>query len=219
MGEKDRKENLLTVNIALLWLLTNFVVLLFTNICLGSVTKFDRGIRKHLWWPLQNPWGPKRVIHKPGLHKRSTFYATFENQNWTSTGYDAELHSMMKFKEYLLEALIVFLLICFKGLSTFAGYLLPKPSLQKDSRRFISFTGVLVQNWTLTIRLFSVIYRTLVGGVLPLCREAVGVFCSSGRLGHYRCFILFLLRILVLSRNLTVSHFIFLSISSLMTVK
>ena len=31
--------------------------------------------------------------------------------------------------------------------------------------------------WNLTIRLFSVIFRTLVGwGVLPLCREAVGVF-------------------------------------------
>ena len=32
--------------------------------------------------------------------------------------------------------------------------------------------------WNLTIRLFSVKCRTLVGGVLPLCREEVGVFYS-----------------------------------------
>ena len=32
--------------------------------------------------------------------------------------------------------------------------------------------------WSLTIRLFSVISRTLVGEVLPLCRDAVGVFYS-----------------------------------------
>ncbi len=38
--------------------------------------------------------------------------------------------------------------------------------------------------WNLTIRLFSVISRTLVGGVLPLCREAVGVFYSPSRLGN-----------------------------------
>ena len=37
--------------------------------------------------------------------------------------------------------------------------------------------------WNLTIKLFSVISRTLVGGVLPLCREAVGVFYSPSRLG------------------------------------
>ena len=28
--------------------------------------------------------------------------------------------------------------------------------------------------------------RTLVGGVLPLCRDAVGVFCNPSRLGHAR---------------------------------
>ena len=38
--------------------------------------------------------------------------------------------------------------------------------------------------WNLTIRLFSVIARTLIGGVLPLCREAVGVFYSPSRLGY-----------------------------------
>ena len=41
--------------------------------------------------------------------------------------------------------------------------------------------------WNLTMRLFSVISRTLVGvcgGVLPPCREAVGVFYSPSRLGE-----------------------------------
>ena len=38
--------------------------------------------------------------------------------------------------------------------------------------------------WTFTARLFSVIYRTLVVGILPLCREAAGVFYSSSWLGH-----------------------------------
>ena len=41
--------------------------------------------------------------------------------------------------------------------------------------------------WNLTIRLFSVISRRLVGGrggVLLLCREAVGVFYSSRRLDN-----------------------------------
>ena len=40
--------------------------------------------------------------------------------------------------------------------------------------------------WNLTIRLFSVISRTLVGrGVLPLCRGAVSVFYSPNRLGNW----------------------------------
>ena len=38
--------------------------------------------------------------------------------------------------------------------------------------------------WNLTIRLFSVINRTLVEGVLLLCRDAVGVFYSPSRVGH-----------------------------------
>ena len=37
--------------------------------------------------------------------------------------------------------------------------------------------------WNLTIRLFSVIYRILVGVVLPLCRDVVRVFYSVSRLG------------------------------------
>ena len=38
--------------------------------------------------------------------------------------------------------------------------------------------------WSLTIRLYSVISRTLVQGVLPLCRDALSIFCSSSWLGH-----------------------------------
>ena len=43
----------------------------------------------------------------------------------------------------------------------------------------------LQHHWNLTIRLFSVISKTLVVGVgvLLLCREAVGVFYSPSRLG------------------------------------
>ena len=37
--------------------------------------------------------------------------------------------------------------------------------------------------WSLAIRLFSVISRKLVGGVLPLGIDAVGVFYSLRRLG------------------------------------
>ena len=45
----------------------------------------------------------------------------------------------------------------------------------------------LQQYWNLTIRLFSVINKTLVGGILPNDRGAVGVFYSHGWLGI--CFI------------------------------
>ena len=34
------------------------------------------------------------------------------------------------------------------------------------------------------IRLFNVMYRTFFGGVFPLCRNAVSVFCSPSRLGR-----------------------------------
>ena len=37
--------------------------------------------------------------------------------------------------------------------------------------------------WNPTIRLFSVISTTLVGGLLPFCRGEVGVFYSPRRLG------------------------------------
>ena len=38
--------------------------------------------------------------------------------------------------------------------------------------------------WSLTIRLFSVLSRTLVAGVLLLCKDAVDIFCSPYRLGY-----------------------------------
>ena len=38
--------------------------------------------------------------------------------------------------------------------------------------------------WSLTIRMFSVISRKLVLGVLPLCRNAFGVFCSASQQGQ-----------------------------------
>ena len=39
--------------------------------------------------------------------------------------------------------------------------------------------------WSLTIWLFSVISKTLVGdGVLPLCRDAVGIFYNPNRQGY-----------------------------------
>ena len=38
--------------------------------------------------------------------------------------------------------------------------------------------------WSFTIILFSVISRTLLGGVLLLCRDVVGVFCSPSRLSQ-----------------------------------
>ena len=38
-----------------------------------------------------------------------------------------------------------------------------------------------------TIRVFSVVSRTLFAGVLPLFRNAIGVFCSPSRLDH--CFL------------------------------
>ena len=41
--------------------------------------------------------------------------------------------------------------------------------------------------WSLTIRLCSVLSRTYVGGVLPLCRDGVGVFYSPSQLGSISC--------------------------------
>ena len=40
-------------------------------------------------------------------------------------------------------------------------------------------------HWNFTIRLFSVISRTLIEGVLPLCRGAVSIFYSPSRLGNH----------------------------------
>ena len=49
--------------------------------------------------------------------------------------------------------------------------------------------GVLQHYWSLTIWLLSVISRTLVGGVLPLCSDAVSVFNSPSQLGQQRCWV------------------------------
>ena len=48
----------------------------------------------------------------------------------------------------------------------------------------IPHSSKLQHYWNLTIRLFSVISRTLVAGVLPFCREAVGVFYSPSQLDN-----------------------------------
>ena len=39
--------------------------------------------------------------------------------------------------------------------------------------------------WSFTIRLFSVISRTLVGVILSLGRDEVGVLCCPSQLGHF----------------------------------
>ena len=43
---------------------------------------------------------------------------------------------------------------------------------------------MLQQNWTLTIRLFSAIFRTHFGWVLPLWKDTIGGFCSPSRQGQ-----------------------------------
>ena len=44
-----------------------------------------------------------------------------------------------------------------------------------------------LQDWSLTLGLFNIITRTLIGRVLPLCKDAVGVFCSPSWLGQWCC--------------------------------
>ena len=48
-----------------------------------------------------------------------------------------------------------------------------------DGNEGIPHSPKLQHYWNLTIRLFSVISRTLVGEVFPLCREAESVFYST----------------------------------------
>ena len=53
--------------------------------------------------------------------------------------------------------------------------------------------GILQHSWNLNIRLFNIISRILVegGGVLPLCRDAAGLFYSPSWLGCFTfCFII-----------------------------
>ena len=60
----------------------------------------------------------------------------------------------------------------------------PEWTWERLHRRGTLHSVKLQHYWSLTVRLFSVINRTLVERVLPLCREAVGVFCSPSRQGH-----------------------------------
>ena len=55
--------------------------------------------------------------------------------------------------------------------------------LETEQWRGILHSPKLQHYWSLTIRLFSDINRTLVGVYYPLCRDTVGVFCSTSRLG------------------------------------
>ena len=60
-------------------------------------------------------------------------------------------------------------LVGFYGISTFVGYLMPNPEWTWEwwQWRGTPHSPKLQHYWNLTIRLFSVLSRTLVGGVLP----------------------------------------------------
>ena len=58
------------------------------------------------------------------------------------------------------------------------------PEWTLEQCHWLCFSPKLQHYRSLAIRLFNDLSRTLVGGVIPLCRDAVGVFWSSGRLGH-----------------------------------
>ena len=53
-------------------------------------------------------------------------------------------------------------------------------------RRVSLHSSKLLPYWNFTIRLFTVISRRHVVGVVPICKEAVGVFYSPSRLGKLR---------------------------------
>ena len=53
-----------------------------------------------------------------------------------------------------------------------------------DGNKGVPHSPKLHHHWSLTLRLFRVISKTLIGGVLLLCRDAVCVFFSPSRLGH-----------------------------------
>ena len=61
-----------------------------------------------------------------------------------------------------------------------------KADLGAEAKKGTLHSTKLQHYWNLTNRLFSVISRTPVvcGGVLPLYRDAVGVFCSPSQLGQ-----------------------------------
>ena len=90
--------------------------------------------------------------------------------------------------------------ILFDGISTIVGYLYIKnSSISNNSveykhtvQFYLAYRYDIIRGyysgpeyyWSFIIRLFSVISRTLIGRVLSLCRDAVGVFCSPSWLGH-----------------------------------
>ena len=51
-------------------------------------------------------------------------------------------------------------------------------------KRVSSHSLKLKHCWSLSIRFFKVIYRTLIGGLLPLYRDAISAFYSPSWLGH-----------------------------------
>ena len=100
--------------------------------------------------------------------------------------------------------MIWFGLVWFYGISTIVGYLIQfRISTQFSSiwpaDRTLSdatILGVMAMKgtphspklqhyWNLTIRLFSVISRTLVGGVLLFCRDAISIFCILSWLSQF----------------------------------
>ena len=102
---------------------------------------------------------------------------------------------------YIYIKYIWFGFVWFYGVSTIVGYLMPNPfiyiyngfyfkQISLPWVQFFVYTQVNVKNqklqhyWSLTIRLFCVISRAFVMGILPLCRDADGVFYSSNRLGE-----------------------------------
>ena len=61
----------------------------------------------------------------------------------------------------------------------------PEWTREKWQWRGTPHSSNLQHYWSLTIGLFNVISKTLIGGVLPFCRDAVGVFHSPNPLGGY----------------------------------
>ena len=73
--------------------------------------------------------------------------------------------------------------ICYNR--TLSGSTGPDPTWKKWQWRFALYFPKLQHYKSLTIRLFSFISRTLVEvGVLPFCRDAVGIFYTPSRMGR-----------------------------------
>ena len=71
----------------------------------------------------------------------------------------------------------------------------------------------LQHNWSLIIRLFSVIIRTLIEGVLRHCRDTVGVFYSPSQLVHFAvkflCVYMYVCVCVCLSNRSVLKSFVF----------